>query len=181
MEEKEIMEKYFKCRNAVPSILENGYFCSPDSETLGEKWKNKKEIDKEQCESCPKFRSRYIEYPITVNKIEKGNPAIWDVSFVPVAVRLCKNDKTYFGIYIGEIPWRMTASLNEETGCLTIDTVSNPGIYVPALGKIVYGAESWWRRLSPDEDVSDITDDDIRNTWYMKLLSEMKGDKSGTE
>ena len=45
-------------------------------------------------------------------------------------------------------------------------------MYVFELNKIVFGAESWWRKLNSPEDLKAITDDDIENTWYVKLLKQ---------
>ena len=55
---------------------------------------------------------------------------------------------------------------------LNILTVTNPAMYVFELNKIVFGAETWWRKLTSPEDLKAITDDDIENTWYVKLLKQ---------
>ena len=53
--------------------------------------------------------------------------------------------------------------------------MTNPAIFVPELKKIIYGCESWWGTINNQDDLSDlnISDDDIQNTWYVKLLHEM--------
>ena len=42
---------------------------------------------------------------------------------------------------------------------------------VPELKKIIYGCESWWHEISSADDFSGISDEDINNTWYVKLLN----------
>lgn len=137
-----------------------------------------KEITPEICEKCDKFNSLFIEYPITVDKVEIKQPEAWNISFSPVKVRLCEDNKTYFGILLGELPWFTNISYDEETKILNVSTIDNPCIYVPELNRLVFGAESWWSRIESDEEISDITDLDINNTWYVKLLSGMI-DKKG--
>jgi hypothetical protein len=50
----------------------------------------------------------------------------------------------------------------------------NPAIYVFETKEIVYGCESWWSPLESLDDLSDISDEDIDNVWYVKLLKEMQ-------
>ena len=46
----------------------------------------------------------------------------------------------------------------------------NPAIYIPELGVTVYGCESWWSKINTTDDFSDISDLDIQNVWYVKLI-----------
>ena len=147
------------------------YFCVPkDAKTLGERCKMKQEIDPAGCENCQRFKSRYIEYPLVINGIHKEDPSPWGVMLKPVKIRPCSEDKTYFGIYLGEFPRYMHVSYNEKSGILDVSTPCNPCIYVPALEKVVFGDESWWSEINPGEDVTDITDEQIEDQWYMKML-----------
>ena len=52
--------------------------------------------------------------------------------------------------------------------------MSNPAIYVPELRKIVFGCESWWGEIQSPDEIKDITDDDISNVWYVKLVKAME-------
>lgn len=88
-------------------------------------------------------------------------------------VRLCEDNNTYFGILFGEFPWKTVVTFDETKGKLKIFTTTNPCIFLPEIKKIVFGAESWWSRIKPGEDVSDITDEDVENTWYVKYLKEL--------
>lgn len=120
----------------------------------------------EECEQCEKYDSRYIEYLLTIKGIE--NRPIEKCGFghtvgCLVAVRPCDEEygeKTYLGIYLGELPIQILSSYN-------------PGIFVPELRKIVYGCGSWWREIKSVDELKAITDEDIENTWYVQLLQNM--------
>lgn len=44
---------------------------------------------------------------------------------------------------------------------------------VPELKKIIYGCESWWKTIRSVDEFSKISNEDINNTWYVKLLQSM--------
>jgi L-rhamnose mutarotase len=71
----------------------------------------------------------------------------------------------------------ISSSYNEETQILSNRAFTNPAIFVPELKKIIFGAESWWCEIKPGEDLSDITDEDINNQWYVQMLRNMSKDK----
>lgn len=48
-----------------------------------------------------------------------------------------------------------------------------PAIFVPELKKIIYGCESWWKTIRSVDEFSKISNEDINNTWYVKLLQSM--------
>ena len=128
---------------------------------------NVKNVSRKDCENCSKFSSRYIEYPITVNGIESEE------------IKPCGEEyenKSYLGIYLGELPISISASYDEDTGILRNRAVNNPAIFVPELKRIIYGYESWWREIESAEDVKGISDEDedIENTWYVGLLKKLK-------
>lgn len=173
----EQMPKHKKCRYGVPYIYGRGEegknYCAAGARTLGEMYENMMEIDISQCENCENYKSMYIEYPLTIEKLNIKQPSAWGIQFKPVRVRLCEDNRTYFGILLGEFPWMTRASYSDDTGELEISTTTNPCILIPELNRVVFGAESWWGVIKPGEDISDITDDDIENVWYMKLLRSM--------
>lgn len=177
--EKEELKRYEKCVHYVPDFNSEAvvHRCAPNAKTLGEQWEQAQEINPEGCETCEKFKSRYIEYPLTIQGLDIKKPEAWNVSFCPVRVRLCEDDKTYFGILLGEFPWHTNASYNEESGMLKISTMTNPCILLPREKKVVFGAESWWSKIEQGEDISDITDEDINDQWYMKLAKELAGEE----
>lgn len=132
--------------------------------------------NEEKCAGCPHYESRYIEYPLTINGID--NKEIKASSFGHEVGCLCEirpcgeeyEGKTYVGFYLGDLPIAITSSYDKNTGYLKNSTMNNPAIFVPELKKIVYGCESWWREIESPEDFKEISDGDIENTWYVKLL-----------
>lgn len=102
---------------------------------------------------------------------------------------LCKNDigklvrirpcdkkykgKTFLGIFLGELPIPMNVSYNKDEQMLSISNMYNPAIFVPEINEVVFGYESWWILINPDEDIEDITNDDISNVWYVKMLNNL--------
>jgi hypothetical protein len=81
--------------------------------------------------------------------------------------------KTYFGIYIGDVALSLGASIVE--GVVTVShSFSNPAILIPELGKVVYGCESWWGFVKSEEELKElITDETIKNVWYVKMLNNL--------
>lgn len=172
------MYKYQKCIHYVPgNFFDNSkrikHYCAPNAKTLGEQWEQKQEIDVSACENCENYKCKYIEYPFIIDSLDIKDPKPWNISFEPVRVRLCEDNKTYFGILLGEFPWHTTASFSEEERKLKISTITNSCILLPVQKKIVFGCESWWQRIEPGETIADISDADIGNTWYVKLLNDL--------
>lgn len=98
-----------------------------------------------------------------------------------VLIRPCAPEygrKTFIGFYLGEIATGANMGIKEEKVMVEFSG-HNPAIFVPELGKIIYGFESWWGPIESEEDFKKITDEDIQNVWYVKLLklmSEKKGE-----
>jgi hypothetical protein len=141
-------------------------------------------ITEEQCETCEFFKSKFIEYPLTINGIDvKTDDCSLRQSDIGklAKIRPCAEEyqnKTYIGIFLGDLPHAPHISHNEKTGVLTIIPMMNPAIFVPELRKIIYGCESWWQIIQEGEDISkDITDELIQNQWYVRVAKEMFGDK----
>lgn len=132
--------------------------------------------DKDKCAKCKLFKSRYIEYPLTINgikteKIKYNKPWQHPMGSL-VGIRPCGKrykDKTYLGIYLGDLPKGSYIKFNRESGILTVDTLNNPAIYVPELRKIIFGCESWWYAIENEDQLREISDDDINNTWYVRM------------
>ena len=83
---------------------------SGDYSCIQEGLRNPHPTDEGKCETCEKFKSKYIEYPITVNKIEI-DPIKFDSwgykTGMPVAVRPCDEEyegKTFLGFYGDKSP-----------------------------------------------------------------------------
>ena len=74
---------------------------------------------------------------------------------------------------MGDLPLTNYISYQEETKELNVSVSCNPAIFVPELKKIIFGMESWWGRIENADELKEITNDDIDNVWYVKLLKEM--------
>lgn len=42
-------------------------------------------------------------------------------------------------------------------------------MFVPELGRIVWGCGSWWHKIKSEDDLRQITDDDIDKVCYVQL------------
>lgn len=130
-----------------------------------------------------------IEFPITVKSIKKypfyRNPnkpdgLFGEVCGTLVSVRPCGEEygnKTYLGIMLGDLPLDVQVMHSSETGELEILNFNNPAIFVPDLKQIIWGCGSWWGVIENEEQLRQISDDDIQNVWYVKALKAMQGTK----
>lgn len=144
------------------------------SDIKDENYKEKMEREIE----CDTFQSKYIEYPIKVSEItlpEKGGiDESWSakcgdlVKVRPVDEKY--EGKTYLGVFLGDADIGLHITHNPETKELKIHRHYNPAIFVPALKEIIYGASSWWGKIESEEELKEVTDDDIDNVWYVKML-----------
>lgn len=174
-QKKTTQTRQFKCRFAHPTFT-GKYKCivnGLDDESITI-------VSQETCENCDRYKSRYIEYPISVNKIENHKITTEGLGHKCGALCVIKpcdekcHGKSYIGIYIGDLPTNIITSFDEEQGILTNRTMNNPAIFVPELKKIVYGCESWWKEIESPDDFKEITTEDVENQWYMKLLKSWK-------
>lgn len=129
---------------------------------------------------CEFFESKYIEYPLEVNDviINSDGENISTIRFNKnsgklARIRYCKDDKTYLGFYLGEAVIQNYISYNNESKVLEVNGLRNPALFVPELGRVIYGCESWWCIIESEEDFKEITDEDIDNTWYVQLAKDM--------
>lgn len=122
-----------------------------------------------------------MKFPITVNAIKfeaadtyspkllfGGQCGDW------VAVRPCDEalgGKTFLGVLIGGIALRRGCQHDPESGALSVvNMMQNPAIFVPDLGRVIFGYESWWGKIKEPEGLKQITDADIDNVWYVQAL-----------
>lgn len=132
---------------------------------------------------CSEFASKYIEYPLTINGIKapenKGirTDSVFAKCGQLVKVRPCNKkykNKTYLGILLGEADIGLLVSCDNKTKDLNISRHYNPAIFIPELKDIVYGCGSWWGKINSEEELKEISDDKIANTWYVQLLKSEK-------
>lgn len=135
-----------------------------------------KKIEESECANCLMYKSRFIEYPIQVSKIDQKPIDYQDglyKSYIgkPVKVRLDK--RTYLGVFVGDLPTSAYIQHNEQSNVLTVNHITSPAMFVPELNRIVFGHESWWSVIESPEEFKEITDEDIKNTWYVKMAKAM--------
>ena len=168
------LKRHEKCIHAF-SLVRNGNFvitCAPHAKTLGEMEEQAEEIDPSQCEHCEYYKSKFIEYPLTVDSIKVDEPKPKRIKFTPVLVRPCSDDKTYFGILLGDFPYNSYVEYREKTKELRGCHMMNPCIMIPELKRVVFGAECWWSKIDESDisDIQEISDSCIDDQWYVKLL-----------
>jgi hypothetical protein len=127
-----------------------------------------------------------LKEPILVKEIEvsKDPPisrAPWQkpgqfVAIRPVAEEY--HDKTYLGLYIGDVALEISVGYDPEAKDMRIGRMTyNPAIFVFDLGLVIFGIESWWGVIQSEADFQQITDLDINNIWYVKALKTLQESK----
>ncbi len=163
-----------KCETLKGELRKNGF---DESNGMRKNWEVEYEVKYNFI--CDKYKSMYIEYPIEVSKINtETNKGSYRGNSVGkfAMIRPCGEEyegKTYLGLYLGEMPVGHIISHNPNTNELNVSFSTNPAIFVFDLNKIVYGMESWWGIIESEEDLREITDNDIDNLWYVKALKEL--------
>lgn len=162
-------EKQKKCINAIP------YQGDGMDETLCIQTDG--QVSNDDCENCPNYKSRFIEYPITVSEISYSEPISLYKPGSLVKIKPCAEEyagKTFLGILLGELPHGPYVTYDDEKKVLNIGAKTNPAIYVFELKKIIFGYESWWQKINSVEDFSSISEEDIDNVWYVQMLRAME-------
>lgn len=93
-----------------------------------------------------------------------------------LAVRPCAekyNKKTVLGMYLCSAPTSVHAVNKEGKTELRMSDYTNPAIYIPSTGEIVWGYSSWWGEIKSADELKQITDEDISNVWYVKALNQL--------
>lgn len=159
------MSRCARCRNHHYDV-ERKFFCR-----LGHQDNFSMQEDKGECQD---FKSRYLEFPLTVQGIEVREclPPMREVGKL-VRVRLCDDDKTYLGVYLGELARAPMAYTRSDSQNLIVSLYQNPALFVPALSRIVWGDESWWSIIGNEDDLRNISNDDIASQWYVRLAKDL--------
>ena len=98
-----------------------------------------------------------------------------------VSVRVAGEDKTRLGIYLGEMRINVGAFRSETPDAIELKPVqANPCIFVFETGQLVYGIESWWGEIKSEEQLRQISNEDIDHVWYVKALRALQ-DKAKPE
>ncbi len=85
-------------------------------------------------------------------------------------------NKSFIGLYLGDFPQSVCGSYEEDKFIIK-PTRSNPLIYIPDTNTVVFGSNSFWRKVEKIEDFKGISKEDIENTWYIKLLKDIRSEK----
>ena len=131
-----------------------------------------------------------IQFPIEISDIELGEfKPIRDPFFgdrkkgMMVAIRPCADkykDKTYLGVYLGDVTLGVYCAYNPTTKKLKIEPgMGNPAIFVPELNEVILGCESFWGEIKDEKHLRKITDEDIQNVWYIKALKQLEAKEKG--
>lgn len=146
-----------------------------------------KEGEEKVCFSCGGKKMKPLFWPRVITGADwsqKGN--IMSPGFMGykegsfVAIRPCEaeyNDKTFLGIYLGEMALSLQLGYNPVNGnIIPQHSFHNPAIFVPDISKIIYGCGSWWGQIESEDQLKQITNNDINNVWYVKALKQLSED-----
>ena len=169
----------FKCKDCKFQIFDfkkECYRCKKDRYDLS------KVNDISDFETdCDLYKSRYLEYPITVNHIETPKTAGITKYFLKeectlVSIRPCAEkykEETFLGFLLGNIDVGLIVGFNEENGKLTIARDYSPAIFVPKMQKIFYGYESYFKIIEAEEDLKGINKEELKNPLYAKAFDKI--------
>ena len=82
-------------------------------------------------------------------------------------------EKTYLGILLGELPLSISHSIDKNGIVMAEHAMYNPAIFIPEIKDIVFGCGSWWSKIDTEEELKQITNSDIENTWYVNFLKKI--------
>ena len=134
------------------------------------------------CSNCDGRERVKATYPWIVTGIdwrkdEVLRPSLRSATWV--SVRPCDpslNGRTYLGWLLGDMALSQAARLKPDGRLEVMLSGHNPAIFVPDLGRVVFGCGSWWAAIKTPEDLRRITDRDISNVWYVMALKELTND-----
>lgn len=163
------------CFRGVPEEQLRGFGYRPTHEPT-------ERIDRSQCEGCKDFVSQYLDFPMRVEDIEKD-----DLSYDKpigarhgdlVRVRPCGEEyggRTYLGVIVADAPTGITVSYDRERETLRVaQSLHNPLIVIPETHSVTWGYDSWWSVIKSPEELREITDGEIGDTWYVLLARGMQ-------
>lgn len=135
---------------------------------------------KQRCYRCKGTGRQMKTFPWIVTGVkwagEALRPSLFDRDTTWVSVLPCSKEfggKTYLGWLLGDLANGQQVQLGEN-GVMEISmSFHNPAIFIPELGRIVYGRESYWSSIKSPEDLREITNADIEDVWYVKALKDL--------
>lgn len=131
------------------------------------------------------INDEFKDYPIEVAKVTKRGATLKDTNPLTgikigdfASVRPCGDSnpegKTFFGYFIGDIPYRTGVIYDPQDKELMIAGDTNPAFFLPDLGEVVFGMGSFWGKMEKPEDLKQISDADINSLWYVKALQALE-------
>lgn len=136
------------------------------------------------CQGCESFVDTRIRYPLTISGIESEG-----MSGVPSRERpgrlalvwFMEGDErmTELGIVLGELAVEPIVSYDGDTGVLSVRELANPAIFVPSVGRIVWGMESWWHETTIG-DIERVFGDGDRRVALAKAWTALADGCDGT-
>ena len=115
---------------------------------------------------------RSSKNPVLLNRTIFGEPCGKFVAVRPCAKEF--GDKTFLGVLIGSIAVKEFISFDKDSRTLSVERcLYNPLIFIPDRSKTVFGYESWWGEIKDETHLKEITDEDIKNVWYVKALAQL--------
>lgn len=138
--------------------------------------------DGSDCVDCPFFEDTRIRYPLTVSgidveELDDAMVAGRDAPGTIVLVSFLEGDEKLrrMGILVGNLPVAPIVSYDKDDGTLSVRPLTNPAIFVPSVGRIVWGCESWWHPTTLD-DLEQVVGDD---PWQMGIARAMLAERDG--
>lgn len=93
------------------------------------------------------------------------------VKICPISKEDNPDQEWFFGIFLGEVALSIAHIISGKV-LTSKHSFYNPAIYVPDLGKIVYGVESWWEEIRASADLVGIASvDDSALSKYLLNVS----------
>lgn len=127
----------------------------------------------EPCITSRKFPVEVSAIEILTERQRRGPDKVGGLVRVRPCAKDC-GDKTYLGIYLGDLPLEVDAFYRDKSHKLTIGLHRNPAMFVPELKRVVWGCGSWWGFIEKPEDAERmITDESIASIPYVKVLKAM--------
>lgn len=93
-----------------------------------------------------------------------------------VRVRPAGAEVTYLGVMLGKIATATSAEYHPESGVLHVrQSTHNPAIYVPDLGRVVFGEGSFWSVIESPAEIRAIGDKAVGGVFYVRALRSIAG------
>lgn len=138
--------------------------------------------DGTDCVGCPFFLDTRMRYPLTIGGIDYeddfSDTTGCDPAGTVVLVTFMEGGERRWamGILVGSPVVAPSVSWSADDGCLHVRGLKNPAIFVPSVGRIVWGCESWWHEATLD-DLGRVVGDDA---WQMGIAKALLDKEDGT-